>query len=146
MNTECPSESVLQQLAQGDLDDRQTRELEEHLSCCPHCVTTLEEIWAGDTFARAIQEGARAEPQATSEPLSQLVERLKRLHPGAEIGVSDTDTTGLHTAAPADHTPPRAGGDDRRPARLGGYAIQAVLGTGGMGIVYRANNSSGLRH
>jgi anti-sigma factor RsiW len=156
MNRPCPSREELQQLATGMLPEPPATEVESHVLECPACQATTASLKLGDTFVDEVRQGARQAQHASGQlaaedqaRVERLIADLSGLH---QASGGDTDVvsqqpppTGVAPAAKGDllaelsaywQPPQRA--DEL--GRLGGYRVLRLLGAGGMGGVFLAED------
>jgi WD40 repeat protein len=148
----CPDAALLLKFALGQILPEEVERLAPHIEQCAACTRALEGLKGTDTLVEAMSSLPTVDDEPAGEAMNALIEHLKGLRPAAVAGVEVTRTTA------ADSTPSSEG---ERPAadrtqdlcaflspaqgpgeigRLGGYRVLKLLGQGGMGLVFLAED------
>jgi WD40 repeat protein/predicted Ser/Thr protein kinase len=159
-NGQCPSVNDWRQFVLGQTSEAEAEQLERHLTACKECLDVLHGLRTEDTLVAAVR-GQRGAHEPESVVVSALIARLES-RPPPEAGKHPDEITAALNESPAclEATLPPASGSSAdtenqseifeclAPAqaedeigRLGSYRVLRLLGVGGMGVVFLAEDA-----
>lgn len=121
----CPDVAVWSDFLRGDVDQVTLESLSQHLADCSRCLERVEEI-----SSRPLQRDQTAlhSPFINEPQFQRMVQRASQL-----VIQADTVTHHERLPSPTGHT-------ESLPEQLGRFVVRDILGTGGFGRVYLADD------
>ena len=130
--TPCPDVHTLKRILGSDSQEPQDDQLRGHLNDCPRCAHVLEEEDRADPLLSKLRQPSQVLNTFVSvEFPADLLEKIRNLPvlvPDRRAAANDVLTSLRPAQAPGEL------------GRLGPYAIYAIVGQGGMGVVFRARH------
>jgi len=127
----CPDLDRLKEMLSGTLPEHEQTALTGHLDTCPTCRQTLEDLATEGESWSAMVRNLKSKPATVEPALDQAIKEIKA---GSAVPPPAGEENGLDFLSPPDQP--------RQLGRLDHYAITAVVGRGGMGIVLKAFDST----
>ena len=142
---DCPDAERLRRFMLGDVPADDATSLGDHLLHCARCAETVHSLNATDTVVAAARASIRLPADPDQRYVDELVARLQRLapltaatSPTQELSRGDTPSdAGMVDDWTTLLSPPQGPGEI---GRLGGYRVLRLLGAGGMGVVFEAED------
>jgi eukaryotic-like serine/threonine-protein kinase len=142
---DCPDPETLRKFQLGRLDHAGADELEDHLGVCARCADAIDRLEEADGLLAELRQQPAPLAAVAAPAVQQLMAQARALRPE----LAATGGKGRQTTEPAADPVEQAALDLLDPpatpselGRLAKYRVRGVLGTGGMGVVFVADDPS----
>ena len=134
----CPGRASLTKWVLGQIPDASTERIEQHLLACDTCMQVVQKLQPAAPLADVVRSRAATALPGEKTRLEALVQRLRSLAQPDPASHATPPPESGDTAQPfAFLAPPQAEGE---LGRLGPYRVLKILGQGGMGLVFQAED------
>lgn len=139
----CPDLLTLKQFLLAELPESEAEVLEQHLLECDSCCERARSFQGSDSLLEALRREPTVPEDPEGELVADLMERFRLIRPVEEDHAEEArpvseQTTAIYQGPELAFLGSSA--DTQELARLGSYSLRKKLGSGGMGIVFAAED------
>lgn len=131
----CPGSVVLQRYLLGLVEENEQREVEAHLNRCPVCLEALGKISVDDTLVAEIRTSVALSNSTQNATIDRIISQVADRNDQTRVAGSEPPS-----CDPREFLTPPQQADEI--GRLGAFRVLRVLGRGGMGVVFLAEDTA----
>ncbi len=136
----CPDRMLLERIASGDAATSLSNELESHLLLCSACAAVMAEVGAADPWLLSVREAGWS-PETNDVSAVELTRRVQSAIETQLAATAETQVSRSGQAKPEiDYSIFEPAQSPDEIGRLGNFRVLRLLGRGGMGTVFEAED------
>jgi len=143
----CPAHELLVQWREGQLPPEEFEAIDRHVESCAVCLDALELAFRQDPVSQGLRNGVRLLGDEDRTQVENIVRRMRIVGATDDPAAADTHISAhaadfpFLTRMPPHTVPSPARDEGVELGWLGSYRIRHLLGRGGMGLVFAAEDT-----